>query len=308
MFKLTETAHWQEEVQDVAQRIRMRVLEHTLDQNGGYLSQACSSAEMLATLYTHLMRLGPSQAPALPPPFSGVPSQHHALKISGASYNGPKAPDLDRFIVSPTHYSLAVYAALIEIGRMAPEGLAQFNQDGSTVEMIGGEHSPGIELTSGSFGQAPSQAAGIALARKLRGDSGRVWLFMSDGEFQEGQTWEGFQAMSFYKLDNMWIYVDVNGQQVDGLMSKVMNIEPLDKRLEAFGARVCVVDGHDVEALAAPASIPPDGRPTVILAYTNPSQGIEPLEARKPYLHYVRFKNDEERRVLQEFLEQKRGG
>jgi transketolase len=193
------------------------------------------------------------------------------------------------------HYALPLYATLIETGRMAAEGLAQFNQDGSTVEMIGAEHSPGLEVTGGSLGQTLSQAGGVALARKLRSESGRNWVYMSDGEFQSGQTWEAVQALAFYKLDNVGVYVDVNGQQCDGKMDMVMNIEPLRSRLETFGARVHQVDGHDLEALAAPAELPPAGRPLFVLAYTNPAQGMPFLESRRPKLHYVRFKDEAER-------------
>lgn len=295
---------WHAEARRVAQGVRRRVLEHTVRQNGGYLSQACSAAELLATLYTRVMRLGPSQAPASPPPFPGVPRAGVALARLGAAYNGPIAPDLDRFILSPAHYALVLYATLIEVGRMAPDGLAQFNQDGSTVEMIGAEHSPGMELTTGSLGQALSQAAGIALARRLRGESGRVWVFMSDGEFQSGQTWEALQALAFYKLDNLGIYVDVNGQQCDGKMDQVMQIEPLRERVAAFGAHCLQVDGHDIDALAAAAAPPPPGRPLVVLAYTDPCAGIAILRERAPLLHYVRFKGEPERQRYAELFAQ----
>ncbi len=124
------------------------------------------------------------------------------------------------------HYALVLYAVLIETGRLGAEALEQFNRDGSTMELIGAEHSPGHEVTAGSLGQALSQAGGIALARRLRGDSGRVWVFMSDGELQEGQTWEAFQALAHYRLDNLGVVLDANGQQCDGRMSEVMNIEP----------------------------------------------------------------------------------
>lgn len=297
---------WQEKARRVAWGIRRRVLEHTINHNGGYLSQACSSAEILATLYLEIMKLGPSAAPKIPPPFPGVPRKDNPHYSTGAIYNGPKAPDLDRFFLSPAHYALPLYAALVELERMAPEGLAMFNRDGSTVEMIGAEHSPGMEVTNGSLGQTLSQAAGVALARRLNGESGRAWVFMSDGEFQSGQTWEAMQALAFYKLDHVGLYVDVNGQQCDGEMDRVMRIEPLLNRLEAFGARVFQVDGHDVNALSAPADSLLDGRPLVVLAYTNPCQGLSLLEARRPKLHYVRFQNEDERRQYQVALERMR--
>jgi transketolase len=179
---------------------------------------------------------------------------------------------------------------------MAEEGLFQFNKDGSSVEMIGAEHSPGMETMTGSLGQGISQAAGIAMARKRKGEQGRVIIFMSDGEFQIGQTWEALQAMSHHMLDNVIIYVDVNGFQCDGKMCSVMDIEPLDKRIEAFGARVYRVNGHDIKRLAETGSLTPDGRPIVVLADTDAARGIEVLKARAPKMHYVRFANESEKK------------
>lgn len=298
----SSTIPWQQEARRVAKAIRRRALEHTIKSNGGYLSQAASSAEMLASLYTHIMKLGPSVAPLIPVPFDGVPSADKTDYATGAGYNGAQNSDYDRFIVSAVHYAVVIYIALVETGRMSPEGLDQFNKDGSTVEMIGAEHSPGHEVTAGSLGQALSQAAGIAYARKRRGEKGRVWVYMSDGEFQIGQVWEAFQTMSFFHLDNMGVYVDVNGQQCDGVMNTVMNIEPLQQKLEAFGARVFKVDAHDVDALARPAELAPDGRPLVVLAYSDPCRGFPILEERRPKLHYVRFSDGEEKARYQSLL------
>jgi transketolase len=298
-----ESHPWQPQATRLANAIRRRVLEHTIRNNGGYLSQACSAAEILAVLYARVLRIGVSQGPLIPLPFLGVPGKDNPHSFTGAVYNGPRAPHLDRFFLSAVHYALPLYATLIEVGRLAPEALDQFNQDGSSVEMIGAEHSPGLEVTGGSLGQTLSQAGGIALARRLRGDSGRAWVFMSDGEFQSGQTWEAVQALAHYKLDSVGVYVDVNGQQCDGGMTEVMNIEPLAARLEAFSARVAVVDGHDIDALAAPAELKLDGRPLFVLAYTNPCAGMSFLQARRPQLHYVRFKDDQERQQFRSFLE-----
>jgi len=298
------SSSWQPEARRVAQGIRRRVLEHTLAQSGGYLSQACSSAELLATLYTRIMRIGPSEAPKLPRAFPGVPGPDNPHAFTGAAYNGPRRADLDRFFFSPVHYALVLYSALIEVGRLAPEALDQFNQDGSSVEMIGAEHSPGMEVTGGSLPQTFSQAAGVALGRKLRGETGRVWVFMSDGEFQEGQTWETFAAASFYELDNLGIYVDVNRQQCDGPMDEVMSIEPLSARLTAFGASAETVDGHDVAALAAAAEDWPTGKTRVVLAYTDPCRGLELLRSRAPRFHYVRFKNEAEQKAFQTALDE----
>ena len=295
---------WRSEAGRMARGIRQRVLEHILTNNGGYLSQACSSAELFAVLYGKIMNLGPSQAPMVPPPFPGVPSQENPNYFTGALYNGPRAPHLDRFYMSPAHYGLVLYAALIEAGRMAPEGLAQFNCDGSTVEMIGAEHSPGMEVTTGSLGQGLSQAMGVALARKLRGETGRTWVFMSDGEFHEGQTWEAMEILHFHKLDRVGIFVDVNGQCCDGKMESVMEMGDLKGRLEAFGARVAVVDGHDVNALAAAAELEHDGRALVVLCMTDPCRGADPLRRNAPKLHYLRFKSAEEKKRYEDLLQE----
>ncbi len=283
--------------------MRRRVLAYTLKNKGGYLSQACSSAEILATLYLRVMRLGASAAPLVPRSFAGVPGPANPRAVTGAAYNGPRAPALDRFIFSPVHYALVLYALLIELGRLGPNGLDAFNQDGSTVELIGAEHSPGHEVTAGSLGQALSQAGGIALARRLRGETGRVWVFMSDGEFQEGQTWEAFAALAHHRLGNLGVYIDANAQQCDGAMPDVMTIEPLAARLRAFGAQVHEVDGHDSDALAAAADGCGTGdRPLAIIARTDPCRGIELMREQAPKLHYVRFKSDAEVRAFEDLL------
>lgn len=295
---------WYSHAQQVAQGIRRRVLDLTIQRNGCYLSQTLSSAEILAALYTRVLNLGTSEGTPIPESFPGVPGKNGVRHGLGAIYNGSQDPFFDRLLISPAHYAVAIYAALVETGRMAPEGLQQFNTDGSTVEMIGAEHSPGFELTTGSFGQALSQAGGIAMARRLRGETGRVFVFMSDGEFEEGQTWEAIQALAFYKLDNVVVYADVNGQQVDGLTKDVMNIEPIHSRIVGFGGCSVTVDGHDLKVLAeAPEMGKQKDKPLFVLAYTNPAQGIPLLDERKPHLHYVRFKNDEEIARYQAFLE-----
>jgi transketolase len=292
--KKTVSKSWQDEVTRVAAGIRRRVLEHTIRQNGGYLSQACSSAEIFASLYVKIMHLGSIETPLVPKPFPGVPGPQNPDYFTGAAFNGP-GPDKDRFFLSPAQYALVLYATLIETRRMAEEGLLQFNRDGSSVEMIGAEHSPGMESMTGSLGQGISQAAGTAMARKRNNEKGRVVLFMSDGEFQIGQTWEAIQAMSYHMLDNVLIYVDVNGFQCDGKMCTVMDIEPLDRRLEAFGARVFRVNGHDIKRLAEAGEVSPDGRPTVVLCDTDAARGLEVLKARAPKMHYVRFSSPEEK-------------
>jgi transketolase len=165
-----------------------------------------------------------------------------------------------------------------------------------------------MEVMSGSLGQGISQAAGIAMGRKLKGEPGRVWVFMSDGEFQPGQTWEAIQTMVYYRLDNIGIYVDVNGQQCDGTVEQVMTMEPLDKKLRYFGARVYRVNGHDIEAIVKPAYLKPNGKPLIVLADTNPCQGMDILQKRAPKLHYIRFEQEADRLQLKSWYETQMSG
>jgi transketolase len=281
-----------------ALNIRRRVFEHTIVNNGGYLSQACSAAEMLAMLYNEVLRLGAPTLPLLPPEFPGVPGPANHGYFTGAGYHGAPAPEADRFFVSPAHYALVIYVALIEAGRMSPEALQQFNRDGSSVEMIGAEHSPGMETTTGSLAQGLSVAAGVAWARKRRGDSGLVWVFLSDGELQEGQTWEAFAACVHHRIDNLRVIVDVNGQQCDGAMDTVLSIPNMAQRIAGFGVTTLEVDGHDLAQLSAAMRTPAAGGPLCILARTCPYQGMPPLKARSPRLHYVRFTSAAERDEL----------
>ena len=108
--------------EDVALGIRRRVFEHTIRNNGGYLSQACSAAEQLAWLYNEELHIGKSTLPLVPEPFGGVPSAANTTYRSGAGYNGPARPEFDRLIIVPAHYALVTYATLAEVGRIAPKG------------------------------------------------------------------------------------------------------------------------------------------------------------------------------------------
>ncbi len=238
----------QKTTEEIALGIRRRVFFHTMKNNGGYLSQACSAAESLALLYNEILTLGEPTLPKVPLPFRGVPSADNPEAFTGAGYHGPAAPEYDRFFISPAHYALVIYSALIEVGRMDDSALDHFNKDGSSVEMIGAEHSPGMEVTTGSLAQGLSMASGVAFARKKRIEPGKVWVYMSDGEFQEGQTWECLAAMAHHGIDNIRVIVDVNRQQCDGAMSSVLDLErprrpgrslrgnlPLDRRPRSAG-------------------------------------------------------------------------
>ncbi len=292
----------QKTTEEIALGIRRRVFFHTMKNNGGYLSQACSAAESLALLYNEFLKLGEPTLPKVPLPFRGVPSADNPDAFTGAGYHGPATPDYDRLFISPAHYALVIYCALIETGRMDEHALDHFNKDGSSVEMIGAEHSPGMEVTTGSLAQGLSMAAGVAFARKKRNEPGKVWVYMSDGEFQEGQTWECLAAMAHHGIDNIRVIVDVNRQQCDGAMSSVLDLGDLSGRVAAFGATCRSIDGHDLEAMRNAADSAEPGKPLIILANTSPFQGMNFLKKRFPRLHYVRFKSAEERLEMQAAL------
>jgi transketolase len=282
----------------IALGIRRRVFLHTMRHNGGYLSQACSAAESLALLYNEFLHLGAPTLPGMPLPFRGVPSADNPDAFTGAGYHGAFSPDYDRFIVSPAHYALVIYSALIETGRMDENALDHFNRDGSSVEMIGAEHSPGMEVTTGSLAQGLSMAAGIAWARKRRGEQGKVWVYMSDGEFQEGQTWETLAAINYHQIDNLRVIVDVNRQQCDGAMSSVLDLGDLPARVASFGITTHAINGHDLDAFRNAAASTEPGKALMILANTSPYQGMDFLKRRFPRLHYVRFKSPAERQEM----------
>ncbi len=281
--------------EEVALGIRRRVFEHSMRNNGGYLSQACSAAEQLAFLYNEALNLGQPTLPAIPEPFGGVPSASNTDYHTGAGYNGPFEPHFDRLFIAPAHYALVAYATLIEVGRLDPQGLEMFNKDGSSVEMIGAEHSPGMEVHNGTLGIGLSTGAGLAFGRKRRGETGKVCVFMSDGEVQEGQTWEAVQAAAHHRIDNLWALMDVNDQQCDGAMDTVMEVRDIRAKFEAFGAVCLEIDAHDLDAMRQARATPHEGRPLIILARSSPTRGMSFLQRRFPRLHYVRFKSEEER-------------
>jgi len=289
---------WQEEVKRVALGIRRRVFEHSIKNNGGYLSQACSSAEIFSVLYVKALNIGDSIGTPIPLAFSGCPGKDNPKSFTGALYNGEKNNFYDRFIISPAQYALIVYSALIETGRMSEKALSHFNKDGSSIEMIGAEHSPGMEVTTGSLGQGLSQAIGIALGRKLKKETGKVWVFISDGELQEGQTWEAFNLISHYKLNNLKIIIDKNGHQCDGKMESVLKIEPVTEKIKTFGLQVIDVDGHDIEQINNACTVNPINSALVIICNTIPYRGMYYLKKYMPKLHYIKLKDDQDKNEL----------
>ena len=287
-----------EDIRKAAHNVRKHVLRLTIDSGSGYIGQACSSAEILTTLYMRVMKLGESLGNPDGEQFHGVPGPGMDIK-SGGLYNGPASDEYDRFFMSPPQYGSALYSVLVECGRLNKEALSNFNKDNWLLEVIASEHAPGFETSAGSLGQTISVAGGTAHARKLKGEKGRVVLFDSDGELEEGQIWEAVQTAVFHELDNLIIYVDANGQQCEGEMKGIlgMNADSFADRFKAFGAVTVIVDGHDISALASAAETPHPGKPLVVVCRTDCAKDIPLLGRKRPNLHQVSISKDE----LEEF-------
>lgn len=249
---------WQATVAETARKMRLRSVETAIRLNGCYLGQVCSAAEILAVLF-----------------------ERHC----------DTAKD-DVFILSPAHYCLALYAVMLERGELSEEEFLTYNDDGSRVEMIGGYGAPGMDFTTGSLGQGFSQGIGVAMARERLGKPGRIFVYLSDGELQEGQTWEAFMTYGFRRPRNMTVLIDVNYSQVDGDPREILSFDPIADKLRAFNLNVSEIDGHDIESIDASLSESAANPPHVIVAQTNISQGI-PSISQRHNLHFVRFRPGE---------------
>ncbi len=276
-------------VAQYANEIRLNALSIILDKGGGYLTQASSAAEILATLFARVLKLSleKDRLPLECPIDSYVP-------FGGSAYYGEKSSLGDRLFISPGHYAMAVYCTLAAVGILPPEALEAFGADGSCLEAIGNDFCPGFETNAGTLGQTISIAAGVALSRKNRLDSGKVYVFISDGELQSGQTWEAIQAAVHYRLDNLVIVIDNNFHQVEGLTKDVMNVEDILDRLRAFGADAVRIDGHNPEDLAKAMLRQTPGKPNAVICDTDPTFNMDFLKEYEPFLHYFRI-NDANR-------------
>jgi transketolase len=232
------------EVRRFADQIRLRAVRMVAPHGFGYLGQALSSAELLAALYLTAYR-----------------------------------PGTDQLVCSPGHYIIAVYAAAAQAGLLEEETLASYGFDDSALAAIGAEDSPGVDLTCGSLGVGLSGGAGFALSNRLRGaGDSRVFVLASDGELEEGQTWEAALFAAHHGLDRLVVLLDANDSQVDGPVSEIATLEPMARKWEAFGWDAHDVDGHDAAALcAALAAAVRSGRPSVIIARTSTRAGLSVL-------------------------------
>lgn len=255
-------------------RIRRYALQMGEVQGQGYIGQALGYADVLATAFSHAMTYRPED---------------------------PEWEGRDRFLLSHGHYAIAYYAALLEAGIIPEAELETYGSDDSRLPMSGmATYTPGMEMSGGSLGQGLSIAVGMALG--LRQKQSKAWVYnsMSDGELDEGSTWEAAMSAAHYGLSNLINLVDVNKQQADGDSRKILGFEPLQDKWAAFGWYVQRVDGNDLPAVMAAfdnAKSYSGNQPRVILCDTLMGKGVPFLETRDKN-HFIRVDADEWQKAI----------
>lgn len=250
------TPNEKKELQLFALNVREDILKSTTAAGSGHPGGSLSAADYLTYLYNKEIRVNPQN---------------------------PKDPNRDRFVLSKGHGAPALYAVLAHKGFFPVEDLMTLRQIGSHLQGHPNINStPGVDMSTGSLGQGLSVAAGMAKGAKYLGINANVYTLNGDGELAEGEIWEGLTFAAHYKLDNLCIAVDVNGLQIDGKTKDVMNLEPLDKKFEAFGCKVIKINGHDFDefekALEFFHQNQNSGKPTVILMDTVKGKGVSFME------------------------------
>jgi transketolase len=243
-----------EDLTQVAKRLRRRIVTMIGKAGSGHPGGSLSAVEILTALYWRVLRHRPAD---------------------------PQWLDRDRFILSKGHAVPALYAVLAECGYFPLEELDTLRQLGSRLQGHGDCCStPGVEMSSGSLGQGLSFGTGAALAGRLDKKGYRVYVLLSDGECDEGQTWEAAMAAAKFKLDNLTAIVDRNGLQLSGFTKDVMGLEPLPAKWAAFGWRVSEVNGHDIDQVLAAINEAKKvkGQPAAIIAHTIKGKGVSFME------------------------------
>ncbi len=242
------------ELKKLACKARMGAVEGTFNAKSGHPGGSLSAADIMTYLYFNEMNVDPAN---------------------------PKMKNRDRFVLSKGHCCPSLYAILALKGFFAWDELKNLRHVGS---MLQGHpdmnKTPGVDMSTGSLGQGISAACGMALAAKIDNLPYRVYTVLGDGECEEGQVWEAAMFATHNKLDNLVVIVDQNGLQIDGKVSEVCGIEPLDKKFESFGFEVIKINGHcfdDIEAAFNKAK-EVKGKPTAILAATVKGKGVSFME------------------------------
>ncbi len=213
------------ELSIIANNVRKNALTAVYNAASGHPGGSLSIADVLTLLYFEVMNVDPAN---------------------------PKMEDRDRFVLSKGHTAPALYGVLAERGFIPREDMKTFRNVNSYLQGHPDMNKvPGVDMSTGSLGQGVSVAGGMALSAKLDNKYYRVYSILGDGELEEGQVWEQAMFAAHYKLDNLTIFVDNNGLQIDGDIADVMNPNPIDEKFKAFGWHVIVTDAHDYEKLLA---------------------------------------------------------
>ena len=248
----------------------MGVIESTHGAKAGHPGGSLSAADLFAYLYNRELRIDPKN---------------------------PKDPKRDRFVLSKGHTAPGLYAALAYRGFFPVEDLPTLRHIDSYLQGHPNMNTvPGVDMSTGSLGQGVSAAAGMALAAKMKNPDINVYTLLGDGEIEEGECWEAFMFANHYKLDNLCIMIDVNGLQIDGATRDVMNSEPLDKKMDAFGFNTIVCNGNSFAELEQAFKMfdlsHGSGKPTCFLLRTTKGLGVSYMQNAVEW--HGKAPNDEE--------------
>ncbi len=247
----------------IARRIRRSSLQMVYAARLGHPGGDLSAADILAALYTGVLRFDPRH---------------------------PAWPDRDRFILSKGHCSAALYSTLAYAGFFPPERLAEYMKPLSPLNGHPDRNKvPGVEANTGPLGHGLPIAVGAAKAAKIKGAAWRTFVLTGDGELQEGSNWEAAMTAAHFGLDNLTVIVDRNRLQQGDETENTVGLEPLPDRWRAFGWAVRDVDGHDLDALVRTFCSTPfeTGRPNCVIAHTRKGCGVSFMENRVEWHHRI---------------------
>lgn len=243
-----------EKLSEITLKIRRNIVKMVAEAKSGHPGGSLSAVELLTVLY------------------------FTQLNINQDNVNDVER---DKFVLSKGHASPVLYSTLAAKGFIQDEELLTFRKINTRIQ---GHPSMNtlkcVDMSTGSLGQGISCAVGMAISNKIHNNEYRVYALLGDGEVQEGQVWEAFMSAAHYKLDNLLAIIDCNGLQIDGNVSDVMNIEPIDIKLEAFGWNVIKIDGHNMQEIynACEEAKTVKGKPTVLIAKTIKGKGVSFME------------------------------